>query len=159
MSSCFQKQYVRVLTIAGSDSGGGAGIQADLKTFAALGCYGTSAITAVTVQNTLGVKGIHSIPPSIVAAQIRAVLDDIRPSAIKIGMVHTAALAEVISSTLMNYPDIPVVFDPVMISTSGHRLIEDDTVAAIKCGFINCSTLLKYATSTCRLCSPVTSNT
>ena len=142
MSSCFQKQYVRVLTIAGSDSGGGAGIQADLKTFAALGCYGTSAITAVTVQNTLGVKGIHSIPPSIVAAQIRAVLDDIRPSAIKIGMVHTAALAEVISSTLMNYPDIPVVFDPVMISTSGHRLIEDDTVAAIKCGLLKSANLL-----------------
>jgi hydroxymethylpyrimidine/phosphomethylpyrimidine kinase len=122
MSVALQEQYVSVLTIAGSDSGGGAGIQADLKTFAALGCYGTSAITAVTVQNTLGVQDIHCIPPAIVAAQIRAVLDDIQPRAIKIGMVHTAALAETIAGMLMDYPGIPVIFDPVMVSTSGHKL-------------------------------------
>lgn len=125
-------KYVAVLTIAGSDSGGGAGIQADLKTFSALGCFGTSAITAVTVQNTLGVSGIHSIPPEIVQAQISAVVDDIRPGAIKIGMVHTAALAHAIAQTLRHYPDVPVVFDPVMVSTSGHKLIEDDTVSALK---------------------------
>jgi len=142
MNPGFEERYVRVLTIAGSDCGGGAGIQADLKTFAALGCYGTSAITAVTVQNTLGVTDIHSIPPPIVAAQIRAVLDDIRPTAIKIGMVHTAALAEVITSTLLNYPGIPVIFDPVMISTSGHKLIQDDTVDAIKCGLMKMADLI-----------------
>lgn len=125
-------KYVPVLTIAGSDSGGGAGIQADLKTFSALGCFGTSAITAVTVQNTLGVHGIHSIPPEIVQAQITSVMDDIKPGAVKIGMVHSAALAHAIAETLRNYPDIPVVFDPVMVSTSGHKLIEDDTIAVLK---------------------------
>lgn len=142
MSVALQEQYVSVLTIAGSDSGGGAGIQADLKTFAALGCYGTSAITAVTVQNTLGVQDIHSIPPAIVAAQIRAVLDDIQPRAIKIGMVHTAALAATIAGTLMDYPGIPVIFDPVMVSTSGHKLIQDDTIAAIRSGLFRSADLL-----------------
>jgi hydroxymethylpyrimidine/phosphomethylpyrimidine kinase len=142
MSVALQEQYVSVLTIAGSDSGGGAGIQADLKTFAALGCYGTSAITAVTVQNTLGVQDIHSIPPAIVAAQIRAVLDDIRPKAIKIGMVHTAALAATIAETLMDYPSIPVIFDPVMVSTSGHKLIQDDTIASLRSGLFRSADLL-----------------
>ncbi|MEO6522897.1 MAG: bifunctional hydroxymethylpyrimidine kinase/phosphomethylpyrimidine kinase [Mucilaginibacter sp.] len=127
-----QFKYTAVLTIAGSDSGGGAGIQADLKTFSALGCYGTSAITAVTVQNTLGVTGIHSIPPEIVQGQIRSVMDDIKPAAIKIGMVHSAELAIAIADVLKDYPDIPVIFDPVMVSTSGHRLIESDTIATLK---------------------------
>lgn len=125
-------KYAAVLTIAGSDSGGGAGIQADLKTFSALGCFGTSAITSVTVQNTLGVTGIHSIPPDIVAGQIKAVIDDIRPSAIKIGMVHSPALALAIAEQLRNYPDIPIVVDPVMVATSGDRLIENETVEILK---------------------------
>ena len=135
-------KYPCVLTIAGSDSGGGAGIQADLKTFAALGCYGTSAITAVTVQNTLGVQGIHSIPPEIVAAQIRAVMDDIKPAAVKVGMVHTPELANIINETLENYTGVPVIFDPVMVSTSGHKLILDETIAALKAGLIVSADLL-----------------
>jgi hydroxymethylpyrimidine/phosphomethylpyrimidine kinase len=125
-------KYPSVLTIAGSDSGGGAGIQADLKTFAALGCFGTSAITAVTVQNTLGVTGIHSIPPPIVAAQIRAVMDDIQPSAIKIGMVHSAELAGTIAAVIRDYPDVPVILDPVMVATSGDKLIENETVETLQ---------------------------
>lgn len=127
-----QHKYSSVLTIAGSDSGGGAGIQADLKTFSALGCYGTSAITAITVQNTLGVTGIHSIPANIVQGQIKAVMDDIHPSAIKIGMVHSTELAMAISETLRSYPHTPIVFDPVMVATSGDKLIKDDTVSVLK---------------------------
>jgi hydroxymethylpyrimidine/phosphomethylpyrimidine kinase len=126
------KKYIPVLTIAGSDSGGGAGIQADLKTFSALGCFGTSAITAITVQNTLGVRAIHSIPTDIVAGQIRAVMDDIRPRAIKIGMIHRADLAVEIANVLKNYPEVPVVFDPVMVATSGDKLIENETVLALE---------------------------
>ena len=135
-------KYPAVITIAGSDSGGGAGIQADLKTFAALGCYGSSAITAVTVQNTLGVQAIHSIPAEIVEGQIRAVMDDIKPAAVKVGMVHTPELASIINETLKNYPGVPVIFDPVMISTSGHKLILDDTIAALKAGLIVSADLL-----------------
>ncbi|GAA3979884.1 bifunctional hydroxymethylpyrimidine kinase/phosphomethylpyrimidine kinase [Mucilaginibacter dorajii] len=127
-----QYKYTALLTIAGSDSCGGAGIQADLKTFSALGCYGTSAITAITVQNTLGVSGIHSIPAEIVKGQIKVVMDDIKPMAIKIGMVHSAELAVAIAAVLKEYPQIPVIFDPVMVSTSGHRLIEKDTIAALQ---------------------------
>ena len=131
-----QEQYIYkypvVLSIAGSDSGGGAGIQADLKTCSALGCFGTTAITAVTVQNTLGVSGIHPIPVAVVKAQIKAVMDDLKPSAIKIGMVHSAELAMGIAEALSHYPTVPVVFDPVMVSTSGHHLIAEDTVDTIK---------------------------
>jgi hydroxymethylpyrimidine/phosphomethylpyrimidine kinase len=125
-------QYPSVLTIAGSDSGGGAGIQADLKTFSALGCYGTSAITAVTVQNTLGVSGIHSIPAAIVQGQVIAVMDDIKPAAIKIGMVHNAEMAIAISDTLKAYTSTPVIFDPVMVATSGDKLIKEDTISILK---------------------------
>ena len=127
-------KYSSVLTIAGSDSGGGAGIQADLKTISALGCYGTSAITAVTAQNTSGVTGIHNIPAEIVQGQIISVMDDIKPFAIKIGMVPSAELALAITSALKNYPDVPIVFDPVMVSSSGRRLIESDTMAALEVG-------------------------
>ena len=135
-------RYPTVLTIAGSDSGGGAGIQADLKTFAALGCYGTSAITAVTVQNTLGVQAIHSIPAELVEAQIRAVMDDIKPAAVKVGMVHTPELASIIDGTLKSYAGVPVIFDPVMVSTSGHKLILDDTIDALKAGLLVSADLL-----------------
>jgi len=126
-----QYTYPTVLTIAGTDPTGGAGIQADLKTFAALGCYGMSVITALVAQNTTGVKSIHSVPPDFVKAQLLAVLEDIRPDAIKIGMVHSVALVNVIAEVLTQYSDIPVVFDPVMIATSGDLLIEEDTVSAI----------------------------
>lgn len=127
-----KQTYIAVLSIAGSDSGGGAGIQADVKTFSALGCYGTTAITAITVQNTLGVTAIHSIPPEIVAGQIRAVMEDIRPRAVKIGMIHQAALVCEIAEVLSEYPHVPVVLDPVMVATSGDKLIQEDTVAAIR---------------------------
>ena len=129
-------KYPSVLTIAGSDSGGGAGIQADIKTISALGCFATSAITAITVQNTVGVTGIHSVPAEIVRDQIKAVMDDIEPDVIKIGMIHTKELAIIIAETLHQYPTVPVIFDPVMVATSGDKLIEDDTIAVLqKCLF------------------------
>ncbi|MFT2011153.1 bifunctional hydroxymethylpyrimidine kinase/phosphomethylpyrimidine kinase [Pontibacter sp. 13R65] len=125
-------KYPAVLTIAGSDSGGGAGIQADLKTFSALGCFGTSAITAITVQNTQGVTGIHSVPPEVVQAQIKVVMDDIKPTAIKIGMVHSLELVQVIAATLQAYPNVPIILDPVMVATSGDKLIRDETIEVLK---------------------------
>ena len=124
--------YPVVLSIAGSDSGGGAGIQADLKTISALGCFGTTAITAITAQNTLGVTGIHPIPEALVRAQIKAVMDDLRPAALKIGMVYSSALAIAIAETLSEYPEIPIIFDPVMVTSSGDSLIEDQTVTTFK---------------------------
>jgi hydroxymethylpyrimidine/phosphomethylpyrimidine kinase len=125
-------RYPVVLSIAGSDSGGGAGIQADLKTMSALGCYGAIAITAVTAQNTLGISDIHPIPVEFVKAQIKAVMDDLKPSAIKIGMVQSTELAIGIASVLREYLGIPVVFDPVMVATSGDRLIANNTVETLK---------------------------
>jgi len=126
-----QYNYTPVLTIAGFDGSGGAGIQADIKTFSALGCYAASVLTALPVQNTQGVRNIYPVPIQAVADQIRAVLDDIFPKAIKIGMVHNAELAGIIIDTLAEYPPIPIVFDPVMVATSGHRLIEEDTISTI----------------------------
>ncbi|KMQ58435.1 hydroxymethylpyrimidine kinase [Chryseobacterium angstadtii] len=123
--------YPSVLTIAGFDGSGGAGIQADIKTASALGCFSTSVLTALPVQNTQGVRKIYPVPVEAVADQIEAILDDIFPDAIKIGMVHTPQLVETIVSTLGKYKKIPLVFDPVMVATSGHRLIEEDTIAAI----------------------------
>ncbi|MFW0717755.1 bifunctional hydroxymethylpyrimidine kinase/phosphomethylpyrimidine kinase [Pedobacter sp. N23S346] len=135
-------KYISVLTIAGSDSGGGAGIQADLKTFSALGCYGTSAITAITVQNTVGIKAVHQIPPEIVTGQIKAVMDDIKPTAIKIGMIHSSELARAIALTLKDYPNVPIIFDPVMVSTSGYRLIQSDTIALFQQQIFPLATLI-----------------
>lgn len=123
--------YPSVLTIAGFDGSGGAGIQADIKTASALGCFSTSVLTALPVQNTQGVRKIYPIPVEAVADQIEAILDDIFPDAIKIGMVHTPQLVETIVSTLAKYKKIPLVFDPVMVATSGHRLIEEETITAI----------------------------
>jgi hydroxymethylpyrimidine/phosphomethylpyrimidine kinase len=124
--------YPSVMTVAGFDPSGGAGIQADIKTISALGCFATSALTALPVQNTLGVKSIHSIPVSVVVEQMRAIIDDIPPDAIKIGMVHSVELVDAITDTLAAYPALRrVVFDPVMVATSGHRLIEDATIASI----------------------------
>lgn len=125
-------QYVSVLTIAGSDSGGGAGIQADLKTFSALGCYGASAITAVTAQNTLGVSAIHPVPADMVQAQVSAVLEDIKPLAIKIGIIPNADQVRAISEILSIYPKTPVILDPVMVSTSGFQLIENDAIHVLQ---------------------------
>jgi hydroxymethylpyrimidine/phosphomethylpyrimidine kinase len=119
------------LTIPGSDSGGGAGIQADLKTFAAHGVYGTSAITAITAQNTLGVTGIHTVPSAMVTAQIEAVAGDLGADAVKTGMLATAAIVEAVAAAIVAL-DLPfVVVDPVMVSKSGHRLLDDEAIAAL----------------------------
>lgn len=127
--------YSTVLTIAGSDSGGGAGIQADIKSISATGSYAASAITAVTVQNTLGVQAIHPVPDEIVVAQIRCVLDDIGADAVKIGMIHSAQLINAVAQVLSNYLSTishGIVLDPVMLSTSGHRLMAEDAVNGLK---------------------------
>jgi hydroxymethylpyrimidine/phosphomethylpyrimidine kinase len=125
------QRYTRVLSIAGSDSGGGAGIQADLKTFAALGCYGMTAITALTAQNTLGVSGIHGVPPEMLKAQLSAVLDDIGVDAVKIGMLHAPEIVRTVAWALKHYKVERVVLDPVMVATSGDRLIAPDTVQVL----------------------------
>jgi hydroxymethylpyrimidine/phosphomethylpyrimidine kinase len=118
------------LTIAGSDSGGGAGIQADLKTFSALGVYGASVLTAVTAQNTVAVSDVHPIPNATVAAQLVAVLGDIRVDAIKIGMLGDASLIETVAGALADYRG-PMVLDPVMVAKSGARLLPDAARAAL----------------------------
>ncbi len=118
------------LTIAGSDSGGGAGIQADVKTFSALGVYGASVITAITAQNTRGVSGIHDIPPEMVRAQIEAVLADLDVKAIKIGMLSRPETIEAVADALAEV-NCPIVLDPVMVATSGDRLIAEEAVDAL----------------------------
>ena len=126
------RQYCRVLTIAGSDSGGGAGIQADLKTFAAIGCYGMSVITALTAQNTRGVNGIHAVPPAFAVEQMNAVLNDIGTDAIKIGMLYSAELIDVVAKALKKHGAAKIVLDPVMVAQSGDKLLQDDAIEAIK---------------------------
>lgn len=123
--------YPSALTIAGFDGSGGAGIQADIKTFSALGCYATSVLTALPIQNTQGVQAVYPIPDQAVKEQIEAILDDILPHAIKIGMVSTPLLVETITTTLAKYPKIPLVFDPVMVASSGHKLVLDATITTI----------------------------
>lgn len=124
-------QYNRVLTIAGSDSGGGAGVQADIKTISACGCYAASAITAITVQNTLGVTAVHPIPVEIIEQQIAAVIEDIGVNAIKIGMLHSSEVISGVRKMLDRFQVRNVVLDPVMVSTSGHRLIEESAVVSL----------------------------
>ena len=119
------------LTIAGSDSGGGAGIQADLKTFHAFGVYGTSVVTAVTAQNTRGVTDIHAIPLETVRAQLDAVVSDLRPLAFKSGMLATAELVSTVADAIREHGLERYVMDPVMVATSGDPLLEEDAVAAI----------------------------
>ena len=119
------------LTIAGSDSGGGAGIQADLKTFSANGVYGMSAVTSVTAQNTVGVQAVHNLPPEAVAAQIDSVLTDIGAQAIKTGMLANAEIIAAVAEALRGYPDLPLVVDPVMIAKSGDALLESDAVSTL----------------------------
>ena len=121
----------RVLIIAGSDSGGGAGVQADIKTITALGGYAASAITAITVQNTLGVSAVHPIPAEVVAAQARAVLSDIGADAIKTGMLGDAALVETVAR-LIDEAGVPAVIDPVMIAKGGAPLLENEALSAVR---------------------------
>lgn len=120
------------LTIAGSDSGGGAGIQADLKTFAALGAYGASAITAVTAQNTVGVRSFVALDPEMVREQIVAVLDDIPPGAAKTGMLANAGIVQVVAETLATVPHLPLVIDPVTHAKSGDALISPEAIELVR---------------------------
>ena len=125
------KHYIPILSIAGSDCSGGAGIQADLKTISALGSYAATAITAITVQNTCGVSDIFPVPAETVKAQIAAVMEDIHPEAIKIGMVNDPSVIRVIAESIRTYHPRYVVLDPVMVSTSGHKLIKDEAIQLI----------------------------
>jgi hydroxymethylpyrimidine/phosphomethylpyrimidine kinase len=127
-----KKHYKRALTIAGSDPGGGAGIQADLKTFSACGCFGTSAIVAVVDENTLGVTGVHPVPAGFVTGQIRSVLDDIGTDAVKIGMLYSTELIRAVKDTLAAYPVKNIVLDPVMVATSGDKLLQDEAIEILK---------------------------
>jgi hydroxymethylpyrimidine/phosphomethylpyrimidine kinase len=120
----------RLLTIAGSDSGGGAGIQADLKAFAAAGCHGMSAIVALTAQNTTGVTAVHEVPPDFVTAQLEAVFEDIGVDAAKTGMLFSRDLIESVADYLAEHP-VPLVVDPVMVASSGAKLLQDDAVEAL----------------------------
>jgi hydroxymethylpyrimidine/phosphomethylpyrimidine kinase len=127
-----KKKYNRVLTIAGSDSSGGAGIQADLKTFSALGCSGMSVITALTAQNTKGVTSVHAVPAAFVEDQLEAVLSDMGADAVKIGMVYSAEVIEAVARQLRKHSAKNVVLDPVMAAQSGDRLLLDEAIEAMK---------------------------
>lgn len=127
-----KKQYKRALTIAGSDPSGGAGIQADLKTFSACGCYGMTVITAVVDENTIGVTDVHPIPVPFVSGQIKSVLDDIGADAIKIGMLHSSELIRAVKETLLKYNVSNIVLDPVMVATSGDKLLQDEAIETLK---------------------------
>ena len=129
--SAFTHQYVRLLSIAGSDSGGGAGIQADLKTFAALGCFGMTAITALTAQNTCGVRAIHGVPPDMLADQIDAVVEDMGVDAVKIGMLHSPEIVQAVADAIDRHRLPHVVLDPVMVATSGAVLIDSPAITAL----------------------------
>ena len=134
--SIFNSQLKKVLTIAGSDSGGGAGIQADIKSISANGCFATSAITAITAQNTLGVNAVEGLSIDILEGQIEAVLSDIGTDSVKIGMLHSAEVVRSVARLLRKYGIKDVVLDPVMVSTSGHKLIEDSAIAVLKSDLI-----------------------
>lgn len=127
------KKFKVALTIAGSDPSGGAGLQADLKTFSALGVYGASAVVAVVDENTVGVYGVHPVPDSFVAGQIRSVISDLGVDAVKIGMLHSSELIRTVLSTLGEFPDVKnIVLDPVMVATSGDPLLERDAVGTLR---------------------------
>lgn len=139
------KKFKTALTIAGSDPSGGAGLQADLKTFSALGVYGTTAIVAIVDENTQGVYGVHPVPETFVAGQIRSVISDIGADAVKIGMLHSSPLIRTVLSTLQEYPEVTkIVLDPVMVATSGDPLLEPEAVATLR------DELLPY----CRVVTP-----
>ena len=126
------RRIPRAMTVAGSDSGGGAGIQADLKTFAALGVYGTSALTAITAQNTVGVTAVHEIPTDIIAAQIEAVLSDIGADAVKTGMLASSDIVATVAAELRRHGVQRLVVDPVMVAKSGDTLLREDAVEALR---------------------------
>jgi hydroxymethylpyrimidine kinase/phosphomethylpyrimidine kinase len=126
------KKYHTALTIAGSDCSGGAGIQADLKTFSALGCYGMSVITALTAQNTQGVSAIYPIEPMFIRQQLESIFADIEVKAIKIGMLFSAEIIEIIKSFLHNHTHIPLVLDPVMVSKNGNLLLRTNAITALR---------------------------
>lgn len=135
------KSYPIALSIAGSDSSGGAGIQADIKTFSALGVYGATAITAITAQNTLGVHSQLAIDPQMVYDQICAVVDDLHPQVVKIGMLSNEGIVRAVTEALRKY-QLPVILDPVIISTSGHRLLSEDAQEVLKHKLLPLSTLV-----------------
>ncbi|NQV59632.1 MAG: bifunctional hydroxymethylpyrimidine kinase/phosphomethylpyrimidine kinase, partial [Alphaproteobacteria bacterium] len=133
----------RVLIIAGSDSGGGAGIQADIKTVTALGGYAATAITALTAQNTNGVHGVYEVPPAFVTQQIEVVLDDIGADAIKTGMLHSTDILDAVVAALVRAaPDVPLVVDPVMVAKGGASLLNADTRTVLRQGLIPRATVL-----------------
>ena len=132
----------RVMTIAGSDSGGGAGIQADLKAFAANGVHGTSAITAITAQNTVRVADVLALPPTLVASQIDAIIEDIGADAVKTGMLPNAAIIDMVARKVAEHGIAALVVDPVMVTSSGARLLEDDAVDAIRGALMPLATLV-----------------
>jgi len=136
------KTYTQVLTIAGSDCSGGAGVQADIKTFSALGCYAMSVITALTAQNTRGVRGVHPVPPAFLKDQMDAIFEDMPPAATKIGMLHTAEQIEVVADRIRAYTPPNVVLDPVMRSQGGISLLEADALSVLKTELIPLSTLV-----------------
>ena len=136
------KTYKRVLSIAGSDSGGGAGIQADIKTITSLGCFATTALTTLTAQNTVGVQAVEKVNPQFVARQIDSVLEDIGTDSIKIGMLYDEDIIESVARSLHPYPHIPVVFDPVMVATSGDILLKEHAIAALKNTMLSLSTII-----------------
>ena len=126
------KSYPKVLSVAGSDSSGGAGIQADIKTFSALGVYGATAITAITAQNTQGVNSQFALEPQMVYDQIAAVMDDIEPSVVKIGMLSNTAIVEAVAKALHDYKPSFIILDPVIVSSTGHRLLSIEAQETIK---------------------------
>ncbi|MBI4200312.1 MAG: bifunctional hydroxymethylpyrimidine kinase/phosphomethylpyrimidine kinase [Chloroflexi bacterium] len=130
------------MTIAGSDSGGGAGIQADLKTFAALGVYGTSAITAITAQNTLGVTAIHEVPTHLLTAQIEAIVTDIGADAVKTGMLSSSAIIETVVEAVRRWHLAPLVVDPVVVAKGGDRLLREDAVEALRTRLLPLATVV-----------------
>lgn len=136
--------YFPTLSIAGSDCSGGAGLQADIKTISALGCYASAVVTAVTVQNTLGVKTVHAVPADIVGQQISAVMTDIKPRAVKVGMLDNKEIVESVATTLKDYysEDVPIIVDPIMVSTSGKHLLDDDAVEVLKSRLFPLTTLI-----------------
>lgn len=137
-----RKEHYRVLTIAGSDSGGGAGIQADLKTFSALGCYGMSVITALTAQNTVAVKAIQAVPVDFIQSQIDAVIEDIGVDAIKIGMLHSPEVIQTVAQALKRYHPKNIILDPVMVAKSGDHLLKLESISALKSELLPLATVI-----------------
>ncbi|MCE9107829.1 bifunctional hydroxymethylpyrimidine kinase/phosphomethylpyrimidine kinase [Bacteroides pyogenes] len=136
------KSHPVILSIAGSDCSGGAGIQADMKTISALGGYAATAITAITVQNTWGVAAVYPVPADVVRGQIEAIMDDLKPSAVKIGMIYDADMVGTIAACLRKYRPAHVVYDPVMVSTSGKRLMTEEAVGKVKQELLPLTTLV-----------------